>query len=131
MVNVEKRTTTKKYTQFSTETLILFSETMPQPSRILALHFMLFLAGSMDNKVSLKHYLIITETSSFIAVISLDDRLWLMLAQLPWTSKTWIGVWGVLVFESVSLQKAYVSLMRLLFVLCTQITGAKNKSVLV
>ena len=75
MVNVEKRTTTKKYTQFSTETLILFSETMPQPSRILALHFMLFLAGSMDNKVSLKHYLIITETSSFIAVISLDDRL--------------------------------------------------------
>lgn len=48
---------------------------MAQAARILALHSVPFLAGSVDNKVSPKHYLIMGEASSFIAVTVLDDRV--------------------------------------------------------
>jgi len=48
---------------------------MAQAAKILILHSMPFFAGSVDNQVSPKHYLIMGEASSFIAITSLDDRI--------------------------------------------------------
>jgi len=48
---------------------------MAQAARILILHSMPFFAGSVDNKVSPKHYLIVGEASGFIAITLLDDRI--------------------------------------------------------
>lgn len=108
----------------------MFSENMAQLARILALPSVPFHAGSVDNKVSPKHYLIMGKASSFTVSSVLDDIIWLVLAHLPSTDKTWDGKKCCSVNLS-WLQKTFLSCVILLLVLCTHITGDKNKPLIV